>query len=48
MMCFCSWKLNFPYETVSDPDEMPLYAAFHVGLHCLQKYLFIIIQDEKG
>ena len=24
------------------PDEMPqsYYAAFHLGLHCLQKYLF--------
>ena len=21
-----------------DPDEMPLYVAFHLGLHCLQKY----------
>ena len=20
-----------------DPDEMPHYAAFHLGLHCLQK-----------
>ena len=23
-----------------DPDEMQHYAAFHLGLHCLQKYLF--------
>ena len=23
-----------------DPDEMQPYAAFHLGLHCLQKYLF--------
>ena len=21
-----------------DPDEMQHYAAFHLGLHCLQKY----------
>ena len=21
-----------------DPDEMPHYAAFHQGLHCLQRY----------
>ena len=20
---------------IADPDEMPLYAAFHLGLHCL-------------
>ena len=23
-----------------DPDEMPHYAAFHLGLHCLPKYAF--------
>ena len=23
-----------------DPDEMQHYAAFHLGLHCLQKYPF--------
>ena len=23
-----------------DPDEMPHNAAFHLGLHCLQKYAF--------
>ena len=24
----------------ADPDEMPPYAAFHLGLHWLSKYLF--------
>ena len=24
----------------ADPDEMPPYAAFYLGLHCLSKYLF--------
>ena len=24
----------------ADPDEMPHYVAFHLGLHCLPKYLF--------
>ena len=23
-----------------DPDEMQHYAAFHLGIHCLQEYLF--------
>ena len=32
----------------ADPDEMPPYAAFHLGLHCLPKYLFTGIQTEKG
>ena len=31
-----------------DPDEMPLHEAFHLGLHCLLKYLFASIQNEKG
>ena len=24
------------------------YVTFNLGLHCLQKYLFTGIQDEKG
>ena len=23
-----------------DPDEMPHYVAFHLGLHCLPRYAF--------
>ena len=30
------------------PDEMLHYTAFHLVLHCLPKYLFIGIQNEKG
>ena len=26
----------------ADPDEMLHHAAFHLGLHCLPKYLFTI------
>ena len=29
-------------------DEMPPYAAFHLGLHCLPKYLLTGIQNENG
>ena len=29
-------------------DEMQPYVTFHLGLRCLQKYLFASIQDEKG
>ena len=32
----------------ADPDEMPLYVAFHLGLHCLPKYIFTDIQNERG
>ena len=27
---------------------MPHHAAFHLGLHCLPKYLFTSIQSGKG
>ena len=30
----------FTFTNSVDPDEMQHYAAFHLGLHCLQKYLF--------
>ena len=32
----------------AEPDEIPPYVAFHLGLHCLPKYLFTGIQDSKG
>ena len=32
----------------ADPDEIPPYAAFHLGLRCLTKYLFTCVQNEKG
>ena len=28
-------------------DEMPHYMAFHLGLHCLPKYQFTGIRNEK-
>ena len=31
-----------------DPDEMQHYAAFHLGLHCLQKYSFRGFPNTKG
>ena len=31
-----------------DPDEMQHYAAFHLGLHCLQKYSFRGFLNTKG
>ena len=32
----------------ADPDKMQHYAAFHLGLHCLSKYLFRGFQHTKG
>ena len=31
-----------------DPDEMQHYAAFHLGLHCLQNYKFRGFLYTKG
>ena len=30
----------FTFTNSVDPDQMQHYAAFHLGLHCLQKYSF--------
>ena len=38
----------FTLANSADPDEVPLYAVFHLGLYCLPKYLFIHTQNEKG
>ena len=36
---FLSLKIEFVSPNSADPDEMPHSVAFHLGLHCLQKYL---------
>ena len=41
-------KIVFILATNADPDEIPSYAAFHLGLHCLPKYLFTHTQNEKS
>ena len=43
-----SLKFVLNLANSAGPDEMPPYAAFHLGLHCLLKYLFTSIQKEKG
>ena len=35
-----SLRINFVLANSADPDEMQLYAAFHLGLHCLLNYPF--------
>ena len=32
---FLSLKIVFILANTADPDEMPPYAAFHLGFHCL-------------
>ena len=49
---FLSRKTVFiSLATIADPDEIPPNAAFYIhsySLHCLPKYLFASIQNEKG
>ena len=47
------WFISVPADhfhyckNSADPDEVPLYAAFHLGLHSLPKYLFVGILNEE-
>ena len=38
---FLSLKNDLFLANSADPDEMPHYAPFHLGVHCLPKYLFM-------
>ena len=35
---FLSLKIDFVFANNENLDEMPHYAAFHLGLYCLSKY----------
>ena len=35
---FHSLWIDFGFVNSADPDEIPPYAAFYLGFHCLQKY----------
>ena len=37
-----SLKIVFILAYRADPDEMLTYAAFHLGMQCLPKYLFMV------
>ena len=41
-------KVFFTFTNSVDPDEMQHYAAFHPGLHCLQKFSLRGFWDTKG
>ena len=44
---FCL-KIIFTLTNSAEPDEMPHDAAFHLCLHCLQKYPFRGFPYKKG
>ena len=41
-------QTNKTFTNRVDPDEMQHYATFHLGLHCLQKFLFRGFPNTKG
>ena len=41
-------KIDFVLASSADPDEMPHYVAFHLGLHCLPKHPFRGFRHRKG
>ena len=41
-------KILFTFLNSVDPSEMQHIAAFHLPLHCLQKYLFRIFPNTQG
>ena len=47
ILYFFLWT-NFVLTDSADPDEMPHYAAFHLGLHCLSKYSFMGFYITNG
>ena len=47
MVFFCQ-KTFLTFTNSVGPDEMQHYAAFHQGLHCLQKNSFRGFPNTKG
>ena len=43
---FLSLKINFVLANSADSDEMPPCVAFHLGIHCLQKYPFMVLSIQ--
>ena len=46
IVCFCL-KIIFTFTNSVDHDEMQHNAAFHLGLHCLQKCSFKVFGIKK-
>ena len=46
-IAFLYLKNDLVLATSTDPDEMLHHVAFHLGLHCLPKYLFRGFQSSK-
>ena len=47
ILVFLSQKIIFVLANGADTDKMPYYEAFHLGLHCLLKYLCRLFCSSK-
>ena len=47
LYCIYFLKIDFVLANSADPDEMLYSAAFPLGIHWLQKYLFRGFQSTK-
>ena len=45
---FFSLKIDVVLANSADPDEMPPYAAFFMGLHCMPKNMFRGFRSTNG
>ena len=45
---FLSLKIVFVIANSVNPDEMPHYAAFHLGVHCLPKNLRLGVTSTQS
>ena len=48
IIVFFCLKICFTFTNSVDLDKMQHNAAFHLGLHCLQKYLFRGFPNTNG
>ena len=39
--------IDFVLANSADPDEIPLYVGFYLGLQCLPKYLFRVSGPQR-
>ena len=47
-IAFFCLTISFTFTNSVDPVEMQHYAAFQLGLHCMQKYPFRGFKHTKG
>ena len=47
-IAFLSLKINIVSANSADSDKIPHYVAFHLGRHCLPKYMLSGFQSTLG